>query len=208
MVGAVVNAVVQRSYNLKYMNIFVKLFEDKLIVESPGAFMPPTTAETVYDTNNSRNPNLMWALYYFDYVQCAFEGTRRMRAGMREANLPDPKFAQKQVGTFQVSVALSNDQEHRKLFVRTEASGAINPDIYNILSETEKLIVNYLADQHQVNVTDAALVVGQDWRTTKLILDALEDKHVIARSAGKPKSRHRFYYLARPTGTPNSAGAP
>lgn len=78
---AVVNAVVHRSYNLKHMNIFVKMFEDKMVVESPGAFMPPTTSDTVYDAHNPRNPNLMWALYYFDYVQCAFEGTRRMRAG-------------------------------------------------------------------------------------------------------------------------------
>ena len=46
---AVVNAVVHRSYNLKNMNIFVKMFEDKLVVESPGAFLPPTTAETVFD---------------------------------------------------------------------------------------------------------------------------------------------------------------
>ena len=38
---AVVNAVLHRSYNLKNMNIFVKMFKDKLVVESPGAFLPP-----------------------------------------------------------------------------------------------------------------------------------------------------------------------
>jgi predicted HTH transcriptional regulator len=76
---AVVNAVVHRSYNLKNMNIFIKMFNDKFVVESPGAFLPPTTAETVFDAHNPRNPNTMWALYYFDFVQCAFEGTRRMR---------------------------------------------------------------------------------------------------------------------------------
>jgi ATP-dependent DNA helicase RecG len=41
---AVINAVVHRSYNLKNMNIFLKMFEDKFVVESPGAFLPPTTA--------------------------------------------------------------------------------------------------------------------------------------------------------------------
>jgi ATP-dependent DNA helicase RecG len=76
---AVVNAVVHRSYNLKNMNVFVKLFEDKFVVESPGAFLPPTTASTVFDAHNPRNPNTMWALHYLDFVQCAFEGTRRMR---------------------------------------------------------------------------------------------------------------------------------
>lgn len=75
-----------------------------MVVESPGAFLPPTTADTVFDAHNPRNPNIMWALYYFDFVQCAFEGTRRMRNEMRAANLPDPIFVQKTSGTFQVSV--------------------------------------------------------------------------------------------------------
>jgi ATP-dependent DNA helicase RecG len=194
---AVVNAVVHRSYNLRHMNIFVKLFEDKLIIESPGAFMPPTTAETVYDAHNPRNPNLMWALYYFDFVQCAFEGTRRMRQAMRDANLPDPKFSQKQIGTFQVSVTLENSQEHRKLFVRAEAAAGINPEVYGSLSENEKMIVNYLADRDRVNVNDAALVIAKDWLATKKVLDGLIEKKVIERSPGKARSRHRFYFLKR-----------
>ena len=194
---AVVNASVHRSYNLKHMNIFVKMFEDKMVIESPGAFMPPTTATTVYEAHNPRNPNLMWALYYFDYVQCAFEGTRRMRQDMRDANLPDPRFAQKQIGTFQVSVTLENDQEHRRQFVRTEAAASINPELYSRLTESEKIIVNYLADQDKLNVTDAGLVIGRDWRVTKKVLDALVDKKIISKSAGKARSRHRFYYLRR-----------
>jgi ATP-dependent DNA helicase RecG len=82
------------------MNIFVKMFDNKIVIDNAGAFMPPTTAETVYDAHNPRNTNMMWALYYFDYVQCAFEGTRRMRQGMLDANLPEPTFVQKQIWTF------------------------------------------------------------------------------------------------------------
>ncbi|MER9315845.1 putative DNA binding domain-containing protein [Mesorhizobium sp. M0659] len=192
---AVVNAAVHRSYNLRQMNIFVKMFEDKIVVESPGSFMPPTTETTVFEAHNPRNPNLMWGMYYFDFVQCAFEGTRRMREGMREANLPDPIFVQKQGGTFRVTVTLENDVQHRKLFVRSEAASSINPEIFASLTESEKLIVNYLAEQTKVNVTDAGLVIGRDWRDTKSVLDALEAKNVVARSAGKTRSRHRFYYL-------------
>lgn len=192
---AVVNAAVHRSYNLKNMNIFVKMFEDKFVVESPGAFLPPTTAETVYNAHNPRNPFLMWALYYLAFVQCAFEGTRRMREDMRKANLPDPVFIQRTAGTFQVSVTLENDAAHRKMFVRADAVSDIKPEIYEALSQHEKMIVNYLADQERVNVTDAGLVVGLDWRHTKKVLDSLEFKAIIARSVGKPRSRHRFYYL-------------
>jgi ATP-dependent DNA helicase RecG len=192
-----INAVVHRSYNLKNMNIFVKMFEDKFVVESPGAFLPPTRAETVFDAHNPRNPNTMWALYYFDFVQCAFECTRRMRDMMRAANLPDPVFVQRTTGSYQVSVTLQNDAEHRKLYVRSEAASDINPELFASLSESERMIVNYLADQGKVNVTDAGLVIGMDWRDTKVVLDRLEKKKVVARSPGKSRSRHRFYYLRR-----------
>jgi ATP-dependent DNA helicase RecG len=155
-----VNAVVQRSYNLKSMNIFVKLFEDRLVVESPGAFLPPTTANSVFEAHNPRNPNTMWALYYFDFVQCAFEGTRRMRDTMRNANLPDPIFVQNSEGTFRVTVTLKNHVEHRRNYVRSEAAAGINPELYASLSESEKMIVNYLADNPRVNVTDAGRVIA------------------------------------------------
>jgi ATP-dependent DNA helicase RecG len=192
---ALVNAVVHRSYNLKQMNIFVKMFEDKVVVESPGAFLPPTTEKSVYEAHNPRNPNLMWGLFYFDFVQCAFEGTRRMREGMREASLPEPKFAQRQSGTFSVTVTLENDLQHRKQFVRTEVVSAINSDLYEGLSESEKLIVNYLAERLKVNVTDAGLVIARDWRESKELLEGLVEKGVLSRSPGKERSRHRFYYL-------------
>jgi ATP-dependent DNA helicase RecG len=48
-----------------------------------------------------------------------------MRASMREGNLPDPKFVQKQIGMFQVSVTLENDLEHRKLYVRSQAASQL-----------------------------------------------------------------------------------
>ena len=59
------------------------------------------------------------------------------------------------------------------------------------------MVVNYLADQGRVNVTDAGLVIGMDWRGTKSVLDDLEKKKIIARTPGKTRSRHRFYFLKR-----------
>jgi ATP-dependent DNA helicase RecG len=149
----------------------------------------------------------MWALYYFDFVQCAFEGTRRMRDMMREANLPDPIFTQRTTGTFQVAVTLKNNAEHRRTFVRAEAAADINPDVYASLSESEKMIVNYLADQDRVNVTDAGLVIGMDWRGTKAVLQSLVAKKVSDRSPGKTRSRHRFYLLKRRISAKRSARA-
>ncbi len=192
---ALVNACVHRSYNLRHMNIFVKMFEDKMVIDSPGTFMPPTTGETVYESHNPRNPNLMWTMFYFERVQCAFEGTRRMRASMRAANLPDPIFTSKEIGVSQVSVVLENAIEHRKSFIRAEAAPGIDARIYESLSQEEKMIVNALADGQSVNVGDGSLIIGRDWRGTKTVFDSLEAKGVIGRTPGKPRDRHRKYFL-------------
>ena len=192
-----------RSYNLKNMNIFVKLFEDKMVIESPGSFLPPTTAETVYDAHNPRNPNLMWAMYYFDFVQCAYEGTRRMRAGMQEANLPDPIFTQRESGVFQVSVTLKNDVEHRKNFVRQEAMPALDPLIYESLTQAERLLVNWCADGRKITVKDAQDILGDmanDWRAAKAVLDSLTEKFVFERPPGKDRDRHRKWSLRKKRG--------
>ena len=44
---AIVNACVHRSYGLKNMNIFVKMFDDRLVIESPGGFPPFVTPENI-----------------------------------------------------------------------------------------------------------------------------------------------------------------
>lgn len=192
---ALVNAAVHRSYNLKNMPIFVKMFEDKMVVESPGSFLPPTTAATVYEAHNPRNSRLMWALFYFDFVQCAFEGTRRMRNAMRSANLPDPVFSSKESGVFQVAVVLENAIEHRKSFIRAEAAPGVDAEVYSSLKQEEKMIVNALADSRDLNVNDAMLLVGKDWRATRAFFENLMAKGLVARTPGKPRDRHRKYFL-------------
>lgn len=197
---AIVNAAVHRSYNLRHMNIYVKMFEDRLVVESPGSFFPPTTAETVYEAHNPRNPNLMWAMYYFDFVQCAYEGTRRMRVGMEEANLPAPVFRQTESGSYRVTVSLRNNVEHRRNFLRTEVMPGIDPIIYEGLSEAERLLVNFCAEGRKINVKDAQGVLGDlanDWRAARSVLDVLVQKRLFERPPGKDRDRHRLWSMRK-----------
>ena len=72
---AIVNACVHRSYSLKGSNIFIRMFDDRLTVESPGGFPPLVTSENIYEVHHRRNWWLMDALFFLDYVQCENEGT-------------------------------------------------------------------------------------------------------------------------------------
>src|SRR5258708_4901141 len=84
---AVVNACVHRSYGngLRNMTIYIKMFDDRLEIESPGPFMPFVTPKTIYGTSIPRNPKMMGAMYFMSFVKMAAEGTRRMRDAMKAA---------------------------------------------------------------------------------------------------------------------------
>lgn len=196
---AIINACVHRSYNLKYMNIFVKMFEDKLVVESPGGFLPPTTAETVYEAHNPRNPYTMDALFYLDFVHCAYEGTRRMRESMQEANLPPPEFVQKQVGSHKIHVTLKNNIEHRKTFLNPNVIELVGSNLYSTLTEQEKVIINFAAEKSKISVSDASRLIGRDWHAGKAILEGLVSRKVfeLRSKTGKERESSKRYVLRK-----------
>jgi len=180
------------------MNIFVKMFDNRLVVESPGAFPPPVTPENIYDTHNPRNPHLMNALFYLDYVKCAHEGTRRMRDYMAAANLPEPEFAQKEIGTHQVHVTLRNNIEARKEFVDAGALKLIGESLYEQLAAEEKQIINFVAEKGSINVSDANRLLHRDWQTARGILQRLADRQILMRRAKSGKARDpSAHYLLR-----------
>lgn len=198
---AIVNACAHRSYNLKNMVIYVKMFDDRIVFESPGGFPPPTTANNIYEIHNPRNPHLMNAMFYLEFVKCAHEGTRRMRDMMAEASLPGPEFSQKQVGTHQVHVVLRNNIEARKVFIDEDAINLIGRSIFETLSDDEKMIINCIAEKGFINVSDANRLLHRDWRTAKNKLEGLVAKGALVKRAktGVKRDPSTRYVLRRRT---------
>ena len=199
---AVTNAAVHRSYNLKHMNIFVKMFADKMVVESPGGFLPPTTADTVYESHNPRNPYIMEALFYLDFVHCAYEGTRRMRETMKANNLPPPEFAQKEMATHQIHVTLKNNVEHRKTFIDANVADLIGRSLWDTLTEQEKLLINFVSEKGSISVSDAARLIQKAWDAGKAVLDGLVERKILKlrSKTGKVRESSKRYVLNRPNG--------
>ena len=194
---AIVNALVHRSYNHKYMNAFVKMFDDKLVVESPGGFLAPVTAETIYGAHNPRNPYTMEALFYLEFTHCAYEGTRRMKSSMEEAHLPPPLFAQKEVGSHQVHVTLRNNIEHRRNFLSPNAAKLIGTALYASLEEVEKLCINYVADKGKISVSEAGRLINKDWHGAKGVLEKLIEIGIfeLRFKTGKDRESSKRYVL-------------
>ena len=179
---AIVNACAHRSYSLRNMCIFVKMFDDRLVVESPGSFPPLVTPQNIYEVHHPRNPHLMNAMYYLDYVKCAHEGTRRMRDTMLAAKLPAPEFSQKENGFVLVRVTLRNNIIHRRVYVDKDASSLIDADLAGTLDERERQVVNYAAEYQSINVSQAQRLTGGSWSAARKLLMKLTEKGIFEHS--------------------------
>jgi ATP-dependent DNA helicase RecG len=170
---AIVNACVHRSYGIRNMNTFIKMFDDRLVIESPGGFPGLVTPKNIYDMHHPRNPHLMDAMFYLKFVRCAHEGTRRIRDSMLKLSLPAPEFAQKEVSHSLVRVTLRNNIKQRKVWIDSDASAIVGEALSKVLSEHERRAINFLAENGTINVSQVQRLTRGSWPASKKLLERL-----------------------------------
>ena len=195
---AVVNACVHRSYGLKNMNVFVKMFDDKLVIESPGGFPPLVTPENIYVSHHPRNPTLMRAMFYMGLVKEHSEGTKRMRDTMEGMNLPPPKFEQVEsgIGFSQVRVTLRNHIKQRTVWIDKDVTQILGDNLASNLTTDEKKVLNFVAEHGKINVTQChrlITTIGKWHAAKRLLLQLVEKKllvHVHSESVERDAKAH------------------
>jgi ATP-dependent DNA helicase RecG len=175
---ALVNACVHRSYNLRNMNIFVKMFDDRIEIESPGGFMPTVTPENIYTTHNPRNPKVFDAMQVLGFVVGAREGTRRMRDSMLGMELPLPEFVRREHNYHSVLVRLRNDYQHRKVWLDADAINVVGEAFFKTLSQDEKRAINLAAEHGKISVSDFQRLTQKTWHASKKVLEGLKAKGI------------------------------
>ena len=88
----VVNAAAHRDYGIKGTDIQIKMFDDRLEVDSPGTFAGMVKKENIRYTHFSRNPKIAAFLKDYGYVKEYGEGVDRMCRELEAIGLPDPVF--------------------------------------------------------------------------------------------------------------------
>lgn len=88
----VVNAATHRDYAIKGTDIQIKMFDDRLEVDSPGTFAGMVKKENIRYTHFSRNPKIAAFLKDYGYVKEYGEGVDRMCKELEAIGLPNPVF--------------------------------------------------------------------------------------------------------------------
>jgi len=92
---AVRNAVIHRNYEIEGATVMVKMFRDRVIVESPGLLPRPLTLEKIRSLNYkpiSRNPVIARAMFDMGFIEERGGGIKRMHDLMLNHGLEKPDF--------------------------------------------------------------------------------------------------------------------
>jgi len=192
---AIVNACVHRSYSFSGSDTTVKLFSDRMEIESPGGFVPPVNEQTIYVTRAARNHHLMDALRYLGYVRMAREGTRRIRESMAQYSLPDPLFKQESLHGVVVRVTLMNDHETRKRATNKDVASYFGPKVWKDLNDHERKIMAHTFRNKKIQVSEAQRITGRTWATSKKDLERLKIKGLLQYDPGKYSRDPKAVYL-------------
>lgn len=219
----VVNAVAHRDYGIKGTDIQIKMFDDRLEVDSPGIFAGMVNKDNIRYTHFSRNPKIATFLKDYGYVKEYGEGVDRMCKELESIGLPAPVFNN---STFilktMVRRAIYKIRQNNASIRGKNASIQQNDaSIYadGVLSDKKKLLtekLNRMEVSGKISIkyaTEAkAVITGTDilqvitykdvmvilsCQTTKarLILKKMEENDLIRAVQGKGKGK---YVLAVP----------
>jgi ATP-dependent DNA helicase RecG len=189
-----VNACVHRSYHAKTQPIFVKMFDDHLVVESPGGFMPSITPDNFY--HKPRNPFLMFALREYGEVRLIGEGTKRIKRELQDARLPNVEYRADQT---KVSATLFNDVANRTNSLDSEAYKTLGEAIAFSLDSDEGRIINYVVEHGRINASEALRILSTTyWHTASGKLKRLTQRGILDHVSKKKRDPKAHFVLHRP----------
>lgn len=108
----VVNAITHRDYSIRGTEIQIKMFDDRLVVESPGKLPGLVKKDNMRHTHFSRNPKIAEYLKYFGYVKEYGEGVDRIYKELDSAGFREVEYY---MDTFILKAIVFNNKGSSKL---------------------------------------------------------------------------------------------
>ena len=88
----IVNAVTHRDYSIRGTDIQIKMFDDRIVVESPGKLPGLVKTDNIRHTHFSRNPKIAEFLKAYSFVKEYGEGVDRMCKELEAVGLQNPEY--------------------------------------------------------------------------------------------------------------------
>ena len=211
----IVNAVTHRSYSISGTDIQVKMFDDRIVVESPGKLPGLVRTDNIRHTHFSRNPRIAEFLKAYNFVKEYGEGVNRMCNELENAGLRIPEY---RCNAFMLQTIIRNTKlvdENKKSAIEVGKSvfedeksaidtqklaidvlkSAIKEKKYKEPTQRNLVQVYELIDGNQIFGTrEIVEILNCSSSTAREIMSKLREMKVVCEIKGKGKGKYRFAY--------------
>jgi ATP-dependent DNA helicase RecG len=188
----IVNAVTHRSYNLSGDDIRIIMYDDRIIIHSPGNLPSIVTVANIRTTHYSRNPNIARGLAQFGWVREFGEGVDRMYKNMEKYFLDDPEYV---VTNAYTELTLRNNIVMRNSRRKEEISKLINYDLTR-LTYPERVALIYAYEHKKLKPKE---FINSNPKlhssTARQALGNLTKMNLLVRHSSAPTSPNTYYTL-------------
>ena len=115
----IVNAVTHRAYSITGTDIQIKIFDDHIVVESPGKLPGLVRADNIRFTHFSRKPKIAEFLKNYKFVKEFGEGVNRMCNELEQVGLKDPVY---HTNAFMLQAVIYNSKVGKTIVEKTADS--------------------------------------------------------------------------------------
>ena len=188
----IVNAITHRAYNIHGDDIRVEMYDDRLLIRSPGKFPRMVDKNNIRETRYSRNPRIARALTEIGWVRELGEGVKRIFREMETAYLPLPVY--EEAGQAVLLTLLNNIDLRRK-----KRSGILNAKITNAwptLAKEEKIALQLVYVRGFTTTKGLAEVISKSVPVARKVLNRLVESNFLVMSASSTTDPNRRYILA------------
>lgn len=190
----IVNAVTHRAYNLNGDDIRVIMYDDRIIIHSPGDLPSIVTVDNIRTTHYSRNPNIARALVQFGWVREFGEGVDRMYKNMEEYFLDDPEYVATNAFT---ELTLRNNIVMRNSRRKEEISKITNYDLAK-LTYPERAALIYVYEHKELRPKEFINSNAKLYPSTaRKALSDLTKLDLLERHSDSPTSPNTYYTLKK-----------
>jgi ATP-dependent DNA helicase RecG len=168
----IVNAVTHRDYSIKGP-IYVKIMEDKIVIENPGGLPSGITVEDLKKPHRSilRNPKIANILYIMGYIE---------------------KWG---IGTLQVLEKCILNGNGEPIFTSNNVFRAeIKSRYRGNMDENEDKVINYIREKGKATRKDLEKILNLRESTVRKILEKLQSKGLIVKDGRGKKVRYKLTF--------------
>ena len=187
-----VNAVTHRDYSIYGEYIRVYIYDDRMLIQSPGKLPGAVTLDNIRNHRFSRNPPIARVFSAFDWVRELNEGVDKIFQEMDEAGLPAPEYEND--NDYYLKLVLKNNLTQRVPRLRDDRTANVGNHDGNVgnhvgntkiqLNETEEKVLELVIEDQSLSAQRISEILGVGKRQTERTLKSLREKGLNFREGG------------------------